>query len=48
MNLEELRNWEKAWKELEKQAHITLEQVGLIMPAIEKKIKELEELELEK
>ena len=42
--LEDWKNWLKAWEEQELHSKILLEQASLVMPAIKKKIEELETL----
>lgn len=46
MNLENLKDWKKAWQELETQSQIHLEQARLVLPTIEQKIIELEAQEV--
>ena len=43
--LKDWQNWLKAWEEQETQSKILIEQAGLVIPAIKKKIEELKELE---
>ena len=40
--LKDWQNWLKAWEEQELQSKILIEQAGLVIPAIKKKIEELE------
>ena len=43
--LKDWENWLKAWEEQQLQSEILIEQAGLVIPAIKKKIEELKELE---
>jgi hypothetical protein len=40
--LKDWQNWLKAWEEQQLQSEILIEQAGLVIPAIKKKIEELE------
>jgi hypothetical protein len=40
--IEDWKNWLKAWEEQLLQSEILIEQAGLVIPAIKKKIEELE------